>query len=69
MPKIHSIYPYAKLIDCPFEWSYYKEVKNIPLLLMESERKYPGKLFFCFGGLRSTIITKLETKQKSLNDN
>ena len=69
MAKFHSIYPHARLIECPSKWTHYKELNNSPLVLLESEFKYPGELFFDFSGLRSTIITNLETRQKTINDN
>ena len=40
----------------------------MPLVLMESEKKYPGKIFFDFSGLCSTTIVKLETFQENIDD-
>ena len=69
MAKIHSVYPHATLVNCPSKWQHYKEIEDAPLILMESEHKSPGELFFTFSGLRSTIITKIESTQKTIEDN
>lgn len=66
--KIHSIYPHAKMTCCPAKWVHYMEIEDAPLVLMESEHKHPGELFFDFCGLRSSMITNLETVQETIED-
>ena len=66
MSKIFTIYENAQLIECPDRWIYYKEIESAPLILMESEQKHPGELFFNFCGLRSSFIKELNTEQKTL---
>lgn len=68
MAKIHSVYPHAKLIECPERWEHYKEIEDAALILVESEHKRPGQLGFNFSGLKSSFITDLETKQETIND-
>ena len=68
MAKIFSIFMHTKLINCPERWEHYKEIEDAPLLLMESEHKAPGELFFNFSGLRSTIIQNFGTEQYSLDE-
>ena len=68
MSKIFAIYENVQLIECPEKWDYYKEAYKAPLILMESEKKFPGKKFFNFCGLRSTVIRSFITTQETLQD-
>ena len=68
MAKPIAIYYPAKLLECPEKWWHYKElIYNTPLVIMESEDKYPGEIFFNFASLSSSVIVKFETIQETLD--
>lgn len=67
MAKDIAVYPLVQLIECPERWEFYKEIPCASLIICESERKHPGKNFFYFSLLHSSVIEKLETIQESLD--
>ena len=70
MSRLITVYYPAKLIKCPEKWTHYKYmVYNTPLYIHESEHKYPGKKWFSYGGLCSSVFKSFETRQKTINDN
>ena len=61
MPKLFCTYYPVKCIECPSKFDYIKEfIYNQPLYIYESEHVDPGKHFFKFGQIRSTIFKSFE---------
>ena len=56
------------LKECPEKWEYYQEIYwRTPVIIWESQRKHPGKLFFSFTSLKSSPIEKIETYQTTID--
>ena len=62
-----AIYYPVKLIECPPQWDYYKElIYNTALIIFKEDDA--EKYYFFFGGLRSSYFRSFETWQLSLKD-
>ena len=69
MAKLVYSFGPADLVECPERWEHYKELwfTETSLYLFESERKDPGKRFFYYSSLHSSIIKSLWTTQETIN--
>lgn len=56
----------VKLIDCPPQFEFYKELSPlVPLIIKEKDQKLDS---FTYGGFRSSHILRLETWQTKITD-